>query len=201
MRPYTPTNLSTEKGFFDLIVKEYPNSKMGSHLFKLKVGDTIDAKGPWPTLAVAPSQFTSIGMIAGGTGITPMYQIIHNVLSGKGNTTSISLLFANNTEEDIIMRKDLEALQSKHSKQFSLHHVISKPSAGWKGLTGHVNADMIKANLPAPGKNIKVLVSGPPPMMEAICGKKDYSSYPPKQGELGGVLKGLSYTSEQVYKF
>ena len=36
-----------------------------------------------------------IGMVAGGTGITPMLQIINAVLRDKSDTTKIRLLFAN----------------------------------------------------------------------------------------------------------
>jgi cytochrome-b5 reductase len=50
--------------------------------------------------------------------------------------------------------------------------------------------------MPAPGKG-KVFVCGPPPMLNALAGPKakDYS-----QGEIGGALKNLGYTSEQIFK-
>ncbi|KAF1596207.1 UNVERIFIED_CONTAM: NADH-cytochrome b5 reductase 3, partial [Eudyptes robustus] len=38
------------------------------------------------------------GMIAGGTGITPMLQIITDILKHEDDPTKISLLFANQTE-------------------------------------------------------------------------------------------------------
>jgi NAD(P)H-flavin reductase len=36
-----------------------------------------------------------IGMIAGGTGITPMYQLIQDICNNPEDTTQLSLLFAN----------------------------------------------------------------------------------------------------------
>ena len=38
---------------------------------------------------------THLGLIAGGTGITPMLQIIKAVLKDSEDTTTVSLLFAN----------------------------------------------------------------------------------------------------------
>jgi len=52
----------------------------------------------------------AIGMIAGGTGITPMLQVLHEVLDNPADTTQVSLVFANVTEEDIMLRKELDGL-------------------------------------------------------------------------------------------
>ena len=40
-------------------------------------------------------------MIAGGTGITPMYQIIKSSLKDPQDDTKLSLIYANVNEEDI----------------------------------------------------------------------------------------------------
>ena len=40
-------------------------------------------------------------------------------------------------------------------------------------------------------------VIGPPGQMVSVCGKKDGM----KQGELGGILKELGYSQDQVFKF
>jgi len=61
---------------------------------------------------------------------------------------------------------------------------------------GLVNKEMLKAYLPKPGEG-KVLVCGPPPMVEAISGKREQKS----QGPLAGLLKDLGYSEKDVYKF
>ncbi|KAG5504956.1 hypothetical protein JKF63_04403 [Porcisia hertigi] len=204
MRPYTPINLTDEEGHFDLVVKCYPNSKMGSHLFSLKVGDSIDVKGPWHTFEVKPGQFTNIGMIAGGTGLTPMFQIVNNVLHAPNNTTRISLLYSNKTEGDILLAKELADLSKEHPGKFVAYHCLTKPPKRWTGYSGHIDKAMIKETMPAPEQQQQkscVLVSGPPPFMETICGPKDYTSSPPKQGPLRGYLKEMGYTESGVFKF
>ena len=56
----------------------------------------------------------SVSMIAGGTGITPMLQLVRAVFRDPEDETRLSLLFANQTEEDILLRKELEEVQAEH---------------------------------------------------------------------------------------
>eukprot|EP00483_Globobulimina_turgida_P012752 UN12776 len=49
-----------------------------------------------------------IGMLAGGTGITPMYQILKSINQNKEeDQTQISLIFSNKTENDILLKDEL----------------------------------------------------------------------------------------------
>lgn len=96
-------------------------------------------------------------MIAGGTGITPMLQIIKAILRNPEDKTQIDLLFANVNEEDILLKEDLDELSSTHSN-FRVHYVLNNPPEGWTGGVGFVTADMIKVRTTCPYKNpIKIL--------------------------------------------
>lgn len=50
-------------------------------------------------------------MVGGGTGITPLYQIIQYVTEAEQaqDRPALSLLFANRTEDDILVKNELEA--------------------------------------------------------------------------------------------
>ena len=65
MRPYTPISRPESKGHLDLMVKVYPTGKMCNHIKSLKVGDTLDFKGPILKREYKPNQYDSIGMVAG----------------------------------------------------------------------------------------------------------------------------------------
>lgn len=145
VRSYTPISSDVNPGYFDLLVKSYPTGNISRHLATLKVGDTMKVKGPKGNMVYTPNMVRAFGMIAGGTGITPMLQIINAVIRGRktGDKTEIDLLFANVNEEDILMRHELEELAAKDSK-FRVHYVLNNPPAGWKGEVGFVTADMIK---------------------------------------------------------
>jgi NAD(P)H-flavin reductase len=51
----------------------------------------------------------------------------------------MTLLFCNKTEKDIILRKELEALQPRLQVNFMLEDVPS----GWKGLSGRPNLTVL----------------------------------------------------------
>lgn len=59
----------------DLVVKSYPAGKMSKHMAEMKVGDSLEMKGPIPKIPYKANMKNSIGMVAGGTGITPMLQV------------------------------------------------------------------------------------------------------------------------------
>jgi cytochrome-b5 reductase len=170
---------------------------MSKHFASLKVGDTLDCKGPMIKLAYTPNMKASIGMVAGGTGITPMLQVIEEVLRNPADKTALSLVFGNVTEEDILLKKRIDALAAKHPAQFKVLYVLDKPPKGWRGGSGFVTPAMLRETMPAPRDGHLLLVCGPPGMMAAVSGgkAKDYS-----QGEVGGALQQLGYTSAQVFK-
>ncbi|KAJ9465239.1 NADH-cytochrome b5 reductase 2 [Diplonema papillatum] len=198
IRPYTPVSRVGDKGTFDLLVKKYPNGKMGTHLHDLKEGESIALKGPFKKIQINSNEHPAIGMVAGGTGITPMYQVVRHLLDDPVDKTQLSLIFANRSEADILMKAELDDMLAKYDR-LKVFYVLDSASSSWNGGVGHINAQMLTQNLPAPGKG-KVLVCGPPGMMKHVSGDKDYSENPPAQGAMNGLLKELGYTSDDVYK-
>lgn len=194
VRPYTPTSSDWEYGYMDLVVKVYaPNvhpkfpqgGKMSNHLDHLEIGETIDVRGPSGLIVyqkhgafdirpkkTAPAvrrNVRKVGMIAGGTGITPMYQLIKAICLHEADETTISLLFANQTESDILLRARLDRFANEHPKQFHCYYTLDRPPADWKQGTGFITVDMIKDNLPPPGDDVLILMCGPPPMIDFAC--------------------------------
>ncbi|XP_030646336.1 NADH-cytochrome b5 reductase 2 isoform X1 [Chanos chanos] len=195
IRAYTPVSSDEDQGYVDLVVKVYyknthPNypdgGKMSQYLDDMKIGDTIDFRGPNGLLvyngngkfAIRPDKkseakvrkFKHVGMIAGGTGITPMLQLIRCITAEPTDTTKCSLIFANQTEEDILLRKELEEVLNKHPDKFSLWYTLDRPpQGGWKYSTGFINADMIKDHLPPPASDVLIVMCGPPPMIQNAC--------------------------------
>ena len=104
------------------------------------------------------------------------------------------------TEEDILLREEWDALAAANPDRLKLVYALDKPPAVWSGVSGFVTPEVIEGEAlpPSAHEGVKVFCCGPPPMYEAICGPKDATG---KQGEVGGALKKLGYTSEQVFKF
>ena len=139
-KPYTPTTLTDDKGSFELVIKAYPGGKVSGFLHNLAVGDNIEVKGPFPKLAIKTNMKKYIGMLCGGTGITPMLQVIKELLKNPDDKTELSLVFANDTEDDILLKSTLDALAKQHPN-FKVTYVLSKPvfQFGWEGEVGFVN--------------------------------------------------------------
>lgn len=196
IRPYTPIR-QDEKGKLSLLIKVYPTGVLTKHIFSLTVGNSLDIKGPIPKLKYTANMKKQVGMIAGGTGITPMLQVVQEVLKNSEDKTRVALVFANIGDKDILLKEELDRLAAKH-KNFSVHYVLEKPPAGFNGSVGFVTEGVLKKTLPPPSADTLVYVCGPPGMMNAISGPKakDFS-----QGDLSGALAKLGYNKDQVFKF
>ena len=53
--------------------------------------------------------------IAGGSGLTPMLQIAQEVVRNPEDKTEVMLVFANKSEDDILLKKELDAMVRKHN--------------------------------------------------------------------------------------
>ncbi|KAG6002144.1 NADH-cytochrome b5 reductase, partial [Claviceps lovelessii] len=199
LRPYTPISDENEKGFLDLLVKKYQGGPMSTHMHNLVPGQRLDFKGPLPKYAWSENKHDHIALIAGGTGITPMYQLCRAIFNNPNDKTKVTLVFGNVSEQDILLRRELADLENTYPQRFRAFYVLDKAPKGWGGASGFINKDLLKTVLPEPkNENIKIFVCGPPGLMKAISGPK---VSPKDQGELSGSLKDLGYTKEQVYKF
>jgi len=151
VRSYTPISSDEEKGYFDLLIKSYPTGNISKHVASLMVGQTMKVKGPKGAMVYTPNMVHHFGMIAGGTGITPMLQIIRAIVrgrprSGGNDVTQVDLIFANVNPEDILLKEDLDAL-AKEDDRFRVYYVLNNPPEKWEGGVGFITADMIKVGL------------------------------------------------------
>lgn len=200
LRPYTPISAPDQRGHFDLAVKVYPGGKMSRHIDSLRPGDVLECKGPIPKISIEEvAKHGHVGMVAGGTGLTPMLQVAEEVLR-RGLPVRLSLVYASVSEADIVLRDRLEALAAVHPRSFQLHLLLDESPAGgaWRGGVGYVTRGLLERHMPAPGSGGLVLVCGPPPMMAAVSGSKAQDK---SQGELAGLLRELGYAQQEVYKF
>ncbi|KAL2338347.1 hypothetical protein Fmac_012793 [Flemingia macrophylla] len=197
VRPYTPISDPESKGYFDLLIKVYPEGKMSQHFASLKPGDVVEVKGPIEKLRYTPNMKQHIGMVAGGTGITPMLQVIEAILKNPDDTTQISLLYANVSPDDILLKQKLDILATTHPN-LKIFYTVDNPTKNWRGGSGYISKDMVVKGLPSPSDDTLILVCGPPGMVKQISGEKakDWT-----QGELSGILKEAGYTEQMVYKF
>lgn len=197
LRSYTP--VTSRPGEVSFVIKVYrplppkfpDGGLLSQHLDSLKVGDSILCRGPkghvqwfesgkpFGTFSVKPlgkpkeeRYCEQVGMIAGGTGITPMLQLLHSFFrTGKAGKISAHLIYANQTEDDILVRKELEQLSQEFPDQFTLHYTLDRPPANWTGSTGFITSDMVQKHLLFEDKSkpTQFFMCGPPPMIRYAC--------------------------------
>ncbi|KAK3317998.1 ferredoxin reductase-like protein [Apodospora peruviana] len=199
IRPYTPTNSRDEPGFIELMVKLYPNGRQSTHLHSLKPGDKVTF-APIKELAWTPNKHPHVALIAGGAGITPMYQLASGILSNPDDQTRVTLVWGVNTDEDIFLGEQFSALEKKFPGRFKAVYVVATPDAGSPHQKGFVTKKVLEgAGLSATDEKnsgAQVLVCGPPPMEKALKGTKSLFG-----AAKGGVLAELGYRSDQIYSF
>jgi len=195
-RFYSPVSDPDERGFFDLVLKVYPISEEDSSLGRFSrymdsnvVGNTLVMSGPFGQLSYqghgrfkwhngTVKDFRHIAMIAGGTGITPMVQIIRSVARNPKDGTKVSLLYTNKLEQDIVFRDELEASAKNRPESFSLALTLTRAppntTTDWPYALGRIDDEMISSALPRPGEDVLVLVCGRKEMNQVakqICTK------------------------------
>jgi cytochrome-b5 reductase len=108
----------------------------------------MKVKGPKGAMVYTPNMVKHFGMICGGTGITPMLQVIRAIIRGReaGDRTKVDLIFANVNPEDILLKEDLDAL-AREDPHFKIYYVLNNPPEKWSGGVGFVTAEMIKVCL------------------------------------------------------
>jgi cytochrome-b5 reductase len=169
-------------------------------LQELKAGDEVQFKGPIVKYNWEEKQKSNVGMIAGGTGITPMLQVIRRVFheDSTDKKTKITLLFGNQTESDILLKDELDKIAKENPDRFKVVYALDKAPENWTGVSGYITKEVVEANLPGPNEpDTVIMVCGPPPMVKSVAGSKNRM----EQGELDGVLKELGYVKENVFKF
>jgi len=182
-RPYTPISSDADLGFVEFCIKVYDQGVMTQKMDSLVPGDSMNFEGPLGNVTYTDrgeftvynpatgavdvrSGVTHLGMVCGGTGITPMLQVIRQVFKDVGDTTRVSLLYANKTPKDILLKAELDELAALHPN-LSVHYTVdSAEGAAWEGSVGFVDAEMIKAHVAAPGAGSRVLMCGPPMMIQ-----------------------------------
>ncbi|KAJ3577719.1 hypothetical protein NPX13_g2846 [Xylaria arbuscula] len=193
-RSYTPVSNNTDLGCLKLVIRCYPDGQLtGQYLQKLELGDEVAFRGPKGAMRYKRGLTKRISMVAGGTGITPMYQLIRAICEDDEDTTQVSLIYANRSPEDILLLKELNSFARRYPKNFKVWYMVDKAPAGWKYGEGYVNADVMKRHLYAPNADTKLFLCGPPGMINAC--KKTAASL---GFEVGGAVPKMT---DQVFTF
>ncbi|KIH53157.1 oxidoreductase NAD-binding domain protein, partial [Ancylostoma duodenale] len=176
-RQYTPVNFGSmpedvEEDYYSVhvsfiqparvifMIKIYPQGICTPSLDKLEVGDTIEISEPVGNadLSLWMDPGNKLLMLAAGTGLTPMVNVLsirlRRMIDQGLSSSNTQLLLFNKTEKDIV---DDEWLPMRwNDTRVKMEHILSEPSSTWKGRSGRINASMLPQS-----NSLRVLICGP----------------------------------------
>ena len=186
------------------MVKKYPNGKASSHLHSLEPGQTqfFAFAPPCRGYYWLPNKHSHVYLLAGGAGITPMYQLIQGVLNDPEDRTKITLVHGVNTKDDFVLSEELDGFKTRFPDRFNVVRTVSSveddgtaPSSFHKG---HITEPLLRQVMKGLAEgSVKVFVCGPPGMEASLLGSNRRCG----NGNGMGILGRLGYTKEQIYKF
>lgn len=155
----------------------YALGKMSQHLHSLSVGDSVEAKGPVGRLRYEAEEQDVVLMLAAGSGITPMLQLMRHGVEDGGDDTRFELFFQNREERDILLREDLDALVDEAPEQARVWYALSRAPDGWEQRVpeAHIAGYIGKGHLAAALKGaalhrVRALVCGPGGFNDSVVG-------------------------------
>mmetsp|Transcript_13794 Transcript_13794/g.22843 ORF Transcript_13794/g.22843 Transcript_13794/m.22843 type:complete len:302 (-) Transcript_13794:97-1002(-) len=201
-RPYNPIHAS-EPGSFELLIKLYTDGVAGTYVSSLKVGDQVGFKQTKGNIKKFQFPFAGVNkltMVAGGTGIAPMYQALVAILESKETKElHVSLLYSNKTPDDIMLKKELDALADKYATRLAVHFVVGDEEFDTRheafGETGWIDEEKMQrlGFEPSAGSSI-VWVCGVDDMYNSLAGSRF------KPLTEGSILQKLGFTDETVWR-
>jgi ring-1,2-phenylacetyl-CoA epoxidase subunit PaaE len=152
-----------------LTIKRVENGEISRYLLNtLQVGDELKSLHPAGRFTVDEKTPGDLVLLGAGSGITPLFSIIKEVL-GSVPSRRITLLCSSPGERNIIFREELDELHRQYPTRFRLIHLLSNPSDDWNGLRGRLNNVMLERLLPD-----LVGPSDRQTLQFYICGPGDY---------------------------
>ncbi|MBL6748880.1 MAG: 2Fe-2S iron-sulfur cluster binding domain-containing protein [Nevskia sp.] len=179
-RSYSIASSPCCHGWCEITVKHARGGAVSGHLHEqVKVGDLLDASGPYGRFTFRGQEAPSVVLIAGGVGVTPLMSAIR-YLTDQSWTGEIFLFYACARLDAVIFREELDYLVKRHPNLHLTLVLNEEPSAEWSGERGFVTSDLLARTVPDLTSR-RVHLCGPPPMMEAVRKALTEAGLPPEQ--------------------
>uniref|UniRef100_A0AC35TT68 FAD-binding FR-type domain-containing protein n=1 Tax=Rhabditophanes sp. KR3021 TaxID=114890 RepID=A0AC35TT68_9BILA len=189
-RKYTPVSFNDTQGTVTFFIKIYsktpkfPNGGlMSQYLETLKIGDSITFSGPYGLVnyngfgnfdvkvadksSFTTKKFEKLTAIAAGTGLTPIWQVITQILRNKEDKTKIHFIFANKSVKDIIMKDEIEKLAKKEKERLRVTFIVTEKDGHYKDYySGRINKELLEKLVDKPSNEHGILKCGRPQMLD-----------------------------------
>jgi glycine betaine catabolism B len=150
-RSYSLASAPFQPGILDITVKRDPQGGLVSNWLNdhLKVGDTLNVKGPFGKFGCATNTRPKLLLLAAGSGIVPIMSMLRWLAHTEAHV-DVVLLLSFRTCYDIIYNDELNLIAARHDNMKLYITLTQEPLAAsqWRGLTGRVNGNMMAGLIP-----------------------------------------------------
>jgi len=112
---------------------------------ELRAGDVLEVQPPAGRFgpAVEAGRTRRYGLVAGGSGITPVLSIAATVLDVE-RASEVVLLYGNRTQRDVMFADELADLKDAHPQRLQVVHVLSREEQGSELLSGRLDPQRLE---------------------------------------------------------
>ena len=111
----------------------------------LRAGDELEVLPPAGRFgpALDPAQSRSYGLVAAGSGITPVLSIAASVLDVEPGS-DVVLLYGNRTQRQVMFLEELSDLKDRYPGRLQVLHVLSREEQESELLSGRIDTDRLQ---------------------------------------------------------
>ncbi len=111
----------------------------------LQVGEELEVLPPAGRFgpAVDPARARRYGLVAAGSGITPVLSIAWTVLDVEPRS-EVVLVYGNRTSNDVMFLEELADLKDRHPERLQVLHVLSREEQESELLSGRIDPDRLR---------------------------------------------------------
>jgi ferredoxin-NADP reductase len=161
---------SPEREEVVLTVERIDEGEVSPYLAEeVRPGDRLELRGPiggyftWTAALPGPVQ-----LVAGGSGVVPLMAMLrHRAHSPTRPPTR--LLASWRTRDSIVYFEELQQLAADDDGLQIVHTLTRESPAGWSGLRGRIDDDMLRKVAFTPQERPRVYVCGPTPFVESVA--------------------------------
>ena len=149
-----------------ITVKRIPNGEISNYVYRhLKLGDEIQALPPAGRFVLDTAEVKrDVFMVAAGSGITPIFSIIKDVLVNDP-LSRIILIYSNRDEKSTIFYNQLNELTDRYPERFKCIYIFSDPIDKNYVYKGHLSLELlnvlIENNLQSDRSKAEFMLCGP----------------------------------------
>ena len=152
-----------------LAVDEVPDGEVSPFLVNdLRAGDQLEVHGPlgayfvWRPPADGDPAPLPVQLIAGGSGVVPLYAML-SAHAAAGDPTEFRLLYSVRTQADVFFHAELDAAMS-------VDYVFTRETPdAWPTPAGRLTKAALQVAILPPERSPRIYVCGPTPFVEAVA--------------------------------